>query len=663
MRDAWRVAGLALLLPAVAPLYIWLREPVTGLAGSATADMAAAATGMTWGGMMFAAAVGLIAARLLDPARTDAFIARTGAALMRTGGRTFALCVAVAGFVAALVVERVIFHGQPVLIDAITQLTHARYLASGHAVAPADTLGFFRLQQSAPVAGGWISQYPPLHIALLALGSMIRAPWIIGPVMLACALFFTARAADRLMPGRAAPRAGLILAAVSPFMLAHAATFMSHTTAAACIALALYCVSRSWNAGSGFAIGAAFATRPLTGLTVGAVITAALLLRSQVPVRARLASVAALAIGALPLIAATAIYNAHYFGSPVRFGYDVALGPSAGLGFGLDPWGNTYGLKQALAYTSAELASLSLQLFEMPLPLIAIAGVYLVLQRSLAWGESLLFAVAMAPLVTHLAYWHHGLFMGPRMLNDYGIAWSIACIVALAGILRSVPARVTGTLADYSPRSFIAGAYAAGFVGVILLVPTRLGSYAAPPSRAFDAAKSAGAGTLVFVHGGWGDRASMQLAARGWRLDEVEAALRQNSTCAVQRVIDGTLARTALDLRPRATGLPERVEFPAGNGLRVVQGEPWTASCARQVGADSAGVIDPAPLLARGSLPALAATRAPLFARDLGPALNRHLLAAHTGTNAQLMIRDADGKPVLIPYEAGIRRIWKTEEL
>jgi hypothetical protein len=623
--------------------------------------MAASAAGMTWGGAIAAAAVALIAARAVDPARTDALVTRGRDALMRSNGRSFALVAALAAFAAALAVERFVFNMQPVLIDTVTQLEHARYLAGGRAAAPVDSLGFFRLQQSAPVEGGWISQYPPLHVALLALGFLVGAPWIIGPSMLACALFFTARALDRLIPDSAAPRAGLLLVAVSPFMLAHAATYMSHTTSAACIALALYCVSRFWIVGAGFAIGAAFATRPLTGITVGLVVAIALLLRSNVGLRERAMSIPRLALGAAPLIFATCLYNAHYFGSPFRFGYNVALGPAAGLGFGIDPWGNSYGMKQALGYTAAELSSLSLQLFEMPLPLIAMTGIFLCMKRVLSWGEGLVVAVAIAPVVTHLAYWHHGLFMGPRMLNDYGILWSIICVIALAGILRAVPHRISGPLAGYSPRSFIAGAYAAALAGAAVLIPARLGSYTTPPSRAFAAASSAAPGMLVFVHGGWAERASMQLAARGWRLDEVEAALRQNSTCSVQRVIDGTLPRTALDLQPRATGLPPRIEYPAGNGIRVVQGEEWTASCAQQVRADSAGVIDPSPLIARGSLPSLAPGAAPMFARDLGPVLNRTLLVAHR--DARLMVRNEEGQPVLMPYDSGIRRIWKTAEL
>ena len=53
-----------------------------------------------------------------------------------------------------------------------------------------------------------------------------------------------------------------------------------------------------------------------------------------------------MALGAAPFVAALALYNAHFFGSPLRWGYEAALGPAAGPGFGVDPWGNAYVLER-----------------------------------------------------------------------------------------------------------------------------------------------------------------------------------------------------------------------------------------------------------------------------------------------------------------------------
>ncbi|MEO5509453.1 MAG: hypothetical protein ABIV28_01695 [Longimicrobiales bacterium] len=665
-RHLWRFTGAVLLALALMPLYTWLRDERTGLAGAVTADMAASAALLIWSGALIATAVGIATARFLTPERALACISRVRGFLISLDGRAFAAVTACVAALAAVLAGAFVFHRQPVLIDATAQLVHARYLAAGVAVAPADTVGFFRILQTVPVGAGWISQYPPLHPLLLSFAARLGAMWLLGPVALGAAVFLTARAVDRLMPQRAAARAGLALATLSPFMIAHAATFMSHTTAAAVMSIALYAAARAgigrdaplssvWVVVCGLGVGAVFAVRPLTGLTVGLVLAIVLALRAHETALHRMRAVAMIIAGALPFVIGVALYNAHFFGNATTFGYDVALGPSAGLGFGIDPWGNQYGIREAFAYTTAELVTLSLQLFEMPLPLVAMTGLYLMTASVLSRAERILAALVLTPLLTNLMYWHHGLFMGPRMLNEYGILWAIVCTIALAGLLRAAPARLPGAAAAYSPRSFLTGAYGTAFLVATVLVPQRLMSYSAPPSRALGAAAIVDAGSLVFVHGGWTDRLAMRLVAHGWRLDQAETALRQNSTCAVQRALDdGSL--TTLDLLPRATGLPERVDAPAGNGLRIVKGEAWPVSCFRQLAADSAGVMDPAALIWRGSLPGLPPSHLPTFARDLGPEINASLIALHP--DAHVLMRDASG-PVLVSYDVGMQRLWR----
>ena len=57
------------------------------------------------------------------------------------------------------------------------------------------------------------------------------------------------------------------------------------------------------------------------------------------------------AVGGAPFALALAAYNRALFGAPSRFGYEAAFGPAHGLGFHRDPWGNLYGLREAVAYT------------------------------------------------------------------------------------------------------------------------------------------------------------------------------------------------------------------------------------------------------------------------------------------------------------------------
>ncbi|HEX6693552.1 MAG TPA: hypothetical protein VF035_02495 [Longimicrobiales bacterium] len=661
-----RAAGGLLIIGSLIPVYRLLETPATGLAGQATGALASAAASTIWGGTMLALAAGILGSRIAGARARDA-VQTVRQLLLQPAGSVFAAACAVVSLVAAVCVARFVFGFDPVLVDATAQLIHARHVADGALAAPPDTIGFFRIQQTVPVPGGWVSQYPPGHVLLLAAGIAAGMPWIVGPIMLALAIYFTARAADIMLPGQAAPRAGVVVSALSPFMLLHAGSYMSHTTAAAFIGIALYCFARAtrpavtgavsaspvWLCAAGCATGIVFAVRPLTGLVTGLVLTAAVLLH---PARMRAwRGAAATALGAAPAAAAVMIYNARLFGSPFRFGYDVALGPDAGLGFGVDPWGNTYGVREAVAYTSAELTSLAFHLFESPFPWVAVVGAFF-LFRTQSWSEKVLAGVMLAPLCAGLLYWHHGLFMGPRMLNEYGIVWCVMIAVAAERLIAGMPASLDGPFHHYSARAFAASA---GFCALLLslfLAPQQLRAQVQQPidDGIFD---FVAAGSTVFVHSTWTDRAAMRLAARGWRLDEVEAALRQNSTCAVQRVIDGDAPRSSLSLAPRATNLPGRVQLPGGSAFRVEGREQWTPACARQVAADTAGVVDPAAYMWRR----VVADRRITVARDLGPELN-NILMAESPAAAFALVRGADGSAVLVPYDEAMEKLWATRQ-
>ena len=76
------------MLGSLVPAYQLLRTPSAGLAGQATADLAASASSIMWGGSMLAIATGIIAARLADtPLRM--FLNRARSVIMRPAGPAF----------------------------------------------------------------------------------------------------------------------------------------------------------------------------------------------------------------------------------------------------------------------------------------------------------------------------------------------------------------------------------------------------------------------------------------------------------------------------------------------------------------------------------------------------------------------------------------------
>ncbi|MCR4339925.1 MAG: hypothetical protein NUW01_08575, partial [Gemmatimonadaceae bacterium] len=381
-------------------------------------------------GAPIALAVGVILARALGRERIEGGLARAGRALTSVPLHWFALAAAALAAVYAAAFSLWVLDGKPNLIDAMVQLLQARFVAAGSMAGPVDRWSeFWHIQNSLQTPNGWVSQYPPGHVMLLAAGFRFGAVWAVGPILCGVAVYFTALAAERLLPeDRAVARAGALLAAASPFFIAHAGAYMNHVSTAAFATTAIYFGLRArddggfiWPALAGGATAAAFTIRPLTAVVTAAVVAVIFAGSSpfrDFPTRAWLRSVSAAIVGALPFFAALGAYNARFFGSPLRFGYTAAQGPAMGLGFHRDPWGNMYGVVEAIGFTSSDLTALSLHLLGTPIPVVVVAGLFLLAAPRLKPGERLIALWALLPVAANALYWHHGMFMGPRMLNE-----------------------------------------------------------------------------------------------------------------------------------------------------------------------------------------------------------------------------------------------------
>lgn len=676
-----RILGCALVLLTVAPLYRILPLRETGIAGKEMAALSAIASGMLWWGSLLALLPAIILARLIRPHWLEAGTARVGALLLKPRIEIFAFGLAVLSALLVLVSTLYLLEGKPLLIDATAQLLHARYLAAGRLAGPVlPEAVFWHIQNTIITPNGWVSQYPPGHIILLAGGFRLGAVWIVGPLLTAVTIFFTALSAEHLLPAnRAVARFGGLLAAISPFLIGLASAYMNHITTAAFGTIAIYTALRAragsslWAVPTGAALAWAFGTRPLSALAFGAVIAFGIWVvggdRGRPAVRQWLRWFGTACAGAVPFMVALGSYNAHFFGSPFRFGYSVALGPATGLGFHRDPWGNWYGPLEALAYTSTDLLALSLNLLETPVPVVSLVGVFILSAKRLAGGERIIVAWAVLPVLANVFYWHHGLFMGPRMLNEVAPAWALLAAVAAVGFVRLIPEDHYLLRPGYSSRIAVSSYLLVGVViGVTVLAPMHLVSQGGDWQTSTRLrAEESGKPTLVFVHGGWPARAAMLLAASGMRLDSVETALRQNSTCKVfdfaTALYTGTGASSSdpggmLDFNPRSRELPPLVEISPGNPIRVDRDEQLSERCMREVYADRNGVIDVSPLVWQGDLPGMPAKGA-LYVRDMGPNLNSRLMRQFPERTPMLLyVPGLDSKPELVPYDEGIPVIW-----
>lgn len=676
-----RIMGALLVLLVTVPFYRLLDSPVTGLAGRSTVGLSELNAAALWYGALLALIPVIVLARVLEPRLIDRWVAILRARLLAPRSATFALVLALLAGALTLAFSLGVLEGKPNLIDAMSQLLHARYLAAGKLAGPVLPEGaFWHIQNTVITDQGWVSQYPPGHVVLLAIGFRLGAVWLIGPMMVAVAILFTALTAERLLPDdRATARLGAIMAALSPFLIGLAGAYMNHITAAAFGAAAVYCAVRTrdgnwaWALPTGAALAWVFGTRPLAGVVVGAVVAFAVWwdgggARLSQPGR-WLARVAWATAGASPFLILLGAYNNHFFGRPWRFGYSAALGPATALGFHQDPWGNWYGPLQALGYTSADLVALNLNLLESPVPVVLLAGLFLLFARKLSTGERIIAAWALLTVLGNLFYWHHGLFMGPRMLNEAAPAWALLTAVAAVGIVRRIPPGFRVIRGGYSVRVavllFLVGG---GVVGYLVLAPQRLLSYGAERHAGSRVRVPEVSGpAIVFVHGAWEVRAGMRLAASGMRLDSLETALRQNPTCRVAEYVAYYVARSEgnhsakevkLDLTPRSDDFPPRIEISPGNWILVAEDSPLTEECLREIEADRNGVVDVTPLAWQGDLPELD-TGGAMYVRDLGPESNEELIRRHPERKPLVFYTpSSDASPILMPYQEGMAAIW-----
>lgn len=676
---ARRGIGVVLLLLVVFPFYRLLDGPDAGPFARGAMDTAELSRTLLLLGSIIVLVVGIILSRMVDASSVEGRLGRLGAWLASIPPFRFALLLGILSTGITLAFSLIVLHGKPNLIDAMVQLLHARFLAAGQLAGPVDRFTeFWQVQNSLVTPKGWVSQYPPGFVVFLALGLKLGVPQAVGPIFAGVTVFFSALAAGRLLrDDPIVARVGAIVLALSPFLIGLAGAYMNHIAAAAFFSAAIFFAVRTldsrnfaWPILTGLATGIVFSIRPLTAVIAALVVAFIWLGAADRTMRERLQGLirptGAAVVGIIPVFVAVALYNAHFFGSPLRLGYVASQGPLVGLGFHRDPTGQMYGPVQALGYTSADLIALSLYLLETPLPAVILVGLFLLVARRLTWGERTIALWALLPVLGNVFYWHHGEFMGPRMLNEATPGWVLLTAIAAFGLVRSIPAKKM--FGSYPPRSALSFTLILGWLaGVLFLGPQRLASYGGPwmaSSRITLPVQRQPA--LVFVHGAWTGRIVSRLLAHGMRLDSLEVAMRYNPTC------EAHFFSLWYELDPAARShapppmdfnfLPHReipkIRIANGDDIRAEPRAPMAPACLRQVASDTLGILEVASLLWEAELPG-AAGPDPIVVRDMGPDINAGLIARYPERVPLMFYRGTkEGPPVLAPYAAGMRALW-----
>jgi hypothetical protein len=351
--------------------------------------------------------------------------ASASARVMSITNRRFAIGLMVATFALATFFAIYSFDRRATTADEIAQLWHARMLLSGHLAMPQDPNPEFFAIDNIIDRPRWMSQFPIGGPAVLAIGLLFRAAWLLNPVLTALVALNVYRFAQRAY-GEPQARAAATVVATSPMLLVMGGTYMNHTPTAWLVTLALAALPMWVGSGDGKilhraaaviggCIGAAITIRPLDGVVAGLVVGLMMLaIAARDRLRAR-TLLTAVGVGAVP-VALLLVANWNLTGSPTRFGYEVLWGSNHSLGLHDDPTGNPHTAWRAFLLGVKYAAQMNWIVTAWPIPILLILSAGLLAARRTERWDALLLSLFGAQLAMYAFYWHDGQFIGPRFL-------------------------------------------------------------------------------------------------------------------------------------------------------------------------------------------------------------------------------------------------------
>lgn len=612
-RGLWVGIGVALVALPFLPLTRW--------SGAADAGPPWVPNLVSWAiGLVTVVAFAVVAGRLLAHApRVIPRLPRLP--VPAVVGTAAAVTIALSTYVV-----HAVFAGNPVLVDEMAHLVHARAFAAGRLAAPApQPLEAFLIANTWVTQAGWVSQYPPGQTALLAVGLLVHAEWLVNPLLggLGAVLIYLV---GRGLYGRRTGVTAAVLWALSAWVMFMSATYLSHVGAAT-LALAAWALvwgptRRAWwhDLLAGTALAGVAATRPLDA------VAASLPILAWIIVRRRWRAVPWLALGAVPVALAWGYVNWRLYGDPATLGYSVLFGEQQTLGFHADPWGERYTPLVALSNAAVAVRRLHIYLYEWPIPALLPLAAWALLGRQRRASDLVVAVGILAAPALYFFYWHSGFYPGPRF---YYVAAPMLVLGTaqvwewLRHQARRPPARLIR-----GDAALAAGALAVVIWGAVGVLPNRVAEYRdrfptlrLRPDR--DLARRGVQQALVLVPESWGSRLVVGLWSGGVRPALAERAYRRLDACDLELLERDARAgrwpaeRLAGEVERMLAATPEatrRVPRWPDRTLRLRPREDLPAECARELARDLAGFTLYGHLAWRN---APGRDRGIVFARDL----------------------------------------------
>ncbi|MGB5987449.1 MAG: glycosyltransferase family 39 protein [Desulfobacterales bacterium] len=370
-------------------------------------------------------AAGLIPAALLAFWRPSAALRQWGYRMVfESPKRAFNLALFAAGALLYSGLCWVLFQGIPHMDDAVAALFSAQLFSMGQFTWPLPpepeffkVFGVLSATENRPYLVG---MYPPGWSALLAGGVLIKAPWLVNPLLGGGLAVAISELGESLYDRQVGRLAGILLL-LSPFVGLISATHLSHTATALGVVLAWWAVwrmieSEKWIYGAvaGCAMGMALLCRPATAFIAG--IAIALVFVPKFRSLGRIWPGALLAM-ALVFISAGVLagYQQVATGNWRTPGHNVEMGPFAKLGFVqiTGRWHHTP--RTGAQFSGMRLTALNQHLLGWPLLSLPLALVPLVLGRA-RFREYWLLAPFGFLVLFFSAFWYFEVYYPGRYL-------------------------------------------------------------------------------------------------------------------------------------------------------------------------------------------------------------------------------------------------------
>ena len=412
----------------------------------------------------------------------------------RKGIERFAILAAVWVVALASVLSFFSYERHPHIPDEVVYIYHARYLAGGMLTMPAPSVPeAFEVNLMNYEQNVWFCPVPPGWPAVLALGVLFGASWLINP-LLAGLNILLAYSLLRKLYNRHTARIATLLLCTSPWYIFMGMNYMTHMLTLTCALLAALAVIRSrqtgkviWAFAAGLAAGFVTLIRPLDGIIAGGVI--GLWVIGVGGKRLKIASIVGFVLGCVLMGVMQLPYNKFLTGNALVFPINAyndkyhghnsnayGFGRDRGMGWPIDP-NPGHGPIDALINANLNTFSINIELFGWSTGSLLLIAL-LLFSGTMKKSDYLMIGVFAAVFIAYFFYYFSG---GP----DFGARyWFLVVIPLVALTVRGIQSLETKSSESTGPSTGLSTAGLGVLVAVLCLSALTLVNYF--PWRAID---------------------------------------------------------------------------------------------------------------------------------------------------------------------------------